>query len=128
MGEDERQAGTPVGATRAGNEAPGEAAGPREPEQIRREIEETREELGETVAAVAQKADVKAQAKAKVDDVKQRVTGKKDEFTQKAKDASPESGGQAAEQAKSFASENRTALIIAGVTVAGFVLGRITSR
>jgi len=130
MGEDERQASTPVGATPADAATTGGAGddGPRDPEQIRREIEETRRELGDTVAAVAEKADVKAQAKAKVDEVKGRVTDKKDEFTQKAKEAAPESGGQAAEGAKSFASENRTALIIAGVLLAGFVLGRITSR
>jgi Protein of unknown function (DUF3618) len=35
-------------------------------DQIRSDIDQTREELGETVAAVADKADVKKQAKAKV--------------------------------------------------------------
>jgi methyl-accepting chemotaxis protein len=43
------------------------------PEEIREEIEETREELGDTVAAVAEKTDVKKQAKAKVEDVKART-------------------------------------------------------
>jgi hypothetical protein len=35
----------------------------RDPEEIREEIEATREDLGETVEALAAKADVKAQAK-----------------------------------------------------------------
>ena len=35
----------------------------RSPEEIRRDIEETRGELGDTVEALAAKADVKAQAK-----------------------------------------------------------------
>jgi hypothetical protein len=38
----------------------------REPEQIRRDIEATRHELGETVEALAEKTDVKAHAKQKV--------------------------------------------------------------
>lgn len=36
----------------------------RTPEEIRSDIDQTREELGETVAAVAGKADLKKQAKA----------------------------------------------------------------
>jgi hypothetical protein len=47
---------------------------PREPEAIRRDIEETRRELGDTVEALAAKADVKAQARHKVDDVKASVS------------------------------------------------------
>lgn len=46
---------------------------PTEPEALRREIEQTRAELGETVEALAAKADVKARAQDAVDDVKQRV-------------------------------------------------------
>ena len=48
----------------------------RQPEEIRSEIEETREQLGETVEALAAKADVKGQAKAKVEDVKEQVRSK----------------------------------------------------
>lgn len=145
MGEDERTASAPVGAdepagaTASADREGGEAEGPRDPEEIRREIEETRRELGDTVAAVAEKADVKAQAQAKVDDVKaqaqskvdevkQKVTGKTDEFADRAKQAAPESSGQAAEQAKTVLQENRTAVIIGGAVLAGFLLGRITGR
>jgi ElaB/YqjD/DUF883 family membrane-anchored ribosome-binding protein len=45
----------------------------RDPEEIREEIESRRQELGETVAALAEKADVKAKAKDKVEDAKQSV-------------------------------------------------------
>ena len=58
----------------------------RTPDEIRSEIEETREELADTAAALAYKADVKARAddrkeeikadvRSKVDDVKAKVTG-----------------------------------------------------
>jgi hypothetical protein len=51
----------------------GSRSGTRDPEQIQREIERTREELAATVAAVAQKADLKRQAKRRVDETKARV-------------------------------------------------------
>ena len=36
------------------------------PEQIQADIEQTREELGDTVEALAEKTDVKAQAKSRI--------------------------------------------------------------
>jgi ElaB/YqjD/DUF883 family membrane-anchored ribosome-binding protein len=96
MGQDKGQASTDVGG--------------RDPEQIKEEIEETRQELGDTVAAVAQKADVKKQAKAKVtkakakatakkDAVKDKAGAKKDEVVDKVGEAAPESAHDGAQQA-----------------------------
>ena len=48
----------------------------RSTEEIREDIEHTRKELGDTAAAVAQKADVKGQAKVKVSDVKEKASAK----------------------------------------------------
>ncbi len=55
------------------NAAPGPAPAesneePKTPAEIRAEIDQTREELGDTVEALAEKTDVKAQAKAKDED------------------------------------------------------------
>jgi hypothetical protein len=44
------------------------------PEEIRREIERTRRELGDTVDALSHKADVKEQARLKKEEVQQRVS------------------------------------------------------
>lgn len=44
-----------------------------DPDEIRAQIEETRHELGETVEALAAKADVKAQVKDKVETTKETV-------------------------------------------------------
>ena len=98
----------------------------RSPEAIRADIERTRRELGDTAAAVAAKADVKAQAKAKADETKQRATEKKDELLGKAKEASPDSAGQFAGQAATTAKDNP--LPLAAAFVAGFLLGRLTRR
>jgi uncharacterized protein DUF3618 len=46
---------------------------PQTPEEIRREIERTRRELGETVEALSHKADVKEQARLKKEEVQERV-------------------------------------------------------
>ena len=43
------------------------------PEEIRREIEQTRRELGDTVDALSHKADVKEQARIKKEEVQERV-------------------------------------------------------
>ena len=45
----------------------------RTPEEIEAEIEATREELGETVSALAEKADVKGQAQRKVEETKRKA-------------------------------------------------------
>jgi len=83
--------------------------GARDPAEIREEIEDTREELGETVAAVAEKTDVKKQAQAKKDELKGRATEK-------------------ANEAKAKAWENPVPIAIAGAFVAGLLLGRMLWR
>ena len=44
------------------------------PEELRREIERTRRELGETVDALSHKADVKEQARLKKEEVRESVS------------------------------------------------------
>ena len=44
------------------------------PEELRREIERTRQELAETVDALSHKADVKEQARIKKEEVQERVS------------------------------------------------------
>jgi hypothetical protein len=93
----------------------------RTPDEIRADIEETRGDLGDTVEALAAKADVKAQAKERVDSVKESATGKAEELKQKVSDVTPEA---VASQARS----NPLPLAVGGALVAGFLLGRLTSR
>jgi ElaB/YqjD/DUF883 family membrane-anchored ribosome-binding protein len=51
----------------------------RTPDDIRKDIEHTREELADTAAALAEKADVKARAQEKVEETKARAHVKVDE-------------------------------------------------
>ena len=123
MGEAERQVGAPVDAP---------ANGERTPEDIEREIERTREELGDTVAALAEKTDVKARVHDKVEETKAKVTGKVEEtrakMTEKADNASP-SGvdpAQVAQTAKTTATKPPTLIIVA--FAAGFVFGAVIAK
>jgi Protein of unknown function (DUF3618) len=95
----------------------------RSPEEIKRDIEQTREELGDTAAELAQKADVKAQARAKMDTAKQEAQQKKDDLVVKAKAATPDSVGSGAQSVASTARHNPLpfaviAAILGGVAVA----------
>jgi lysozyme family protein len=67
---------------------------PDDPEQLRQDIERTREQLGQTVEALVAKTDVKAQAKEKVGQLTDRVKGS----TAQAKDQATARVTQAREQ------------------------------
>ncbi len=115
MGEDQRTGSSSV------NES-------QDPEEIRAEIDETRRELGETVAALSAKTDVKAQAQERVDELKATVTEKKDEFAGKAQEISPESVQAAASAGATKARENPVPVAAIAAFAVGFVLGRVSSR
>jgi hypothetical protein len=100
----------------------------REPEQIREDIEQTREELGDTVAAMAEKTDVKRQAQAKAEELKGQAGAKAKELSEKAKEVAPDSAAEGVQQAQQLAKENPMPLAFAGVFLAGVVFGRLLSR
>jgi ElaB/YqjD/DUF883 family membrane-anchored ribosome-binding protein len=112
-----------------------EDGGARNLEEIRGEIQQTRDELGETVAAVAEKTDVKKQARAKADELKDKASArakeakaKAAEVSEKAKEAAPESVGQGVGQAQQIVERNPAQLALAGAFVAGLLLGRLLWR
>ena len=81
-------------------------------EALRAEIKQTRADLGETVQALAAKADVKARAKDQVEQTKQRVKAQAAEATQRVRDAAVHAGdrvreaaGQAADKTSQLAGQ-----------------------
>jgi ElaB/YqjD/DUF883 family membrane-anchored ribosome-binding protein len=99
----------------------------RSPEEIRRDIEATREELGDTVEALAAKADVKAQARERVDSVKEQARGKVEDLKGKAQSATPEDAQAQAQVVAEKARQNPLPFAVGGALVVGFLLGRITA-
>ncbi|MGB9183577.1 MAG: DUF3618 domain-containing protein [Solirubrobacteraceae bacterium] len=121
----------------AGKELNDEAT--RTPEQVRAEIDATREQLGDTVAALAEKTDVKGQAKRATEQAKANVTEKiaafkqtagekKQEYATSAQEARPESLGDAGRQVRGLARENSTVLIAAATFGLGLLIGRQSGR
>jgi hypothetical protein len=121
MGEEQSHDRAQLGATFDGGSET------RDPDEIRADIERTRRELGDTVAAVAEKADVKAHARAKVSEVKGRAAQRRDELAGRTRNAVPDSGAEAAAQARAAAKENRVPLIAAGAFCAGLLVGRLAA-
>jgi hypothetical protein len=84
---------------------------PDDPEALREEIAHTREELGDTMAALSEKSDVKAQASAKADELKAKAQ-------------------EVTETARAKAQENPKPFVLgaAGVLVALVLLRRLRRR
>jgi ElaB/YqjD/DUF883 family membrane-anchored ribosome-binding protein len=99
-----------------------------DPQQIREQIKATREELGETVEALAEKTDVSAQAKRRLDETKATVAEKRDEVIGRVKTVTPDSAAAAAGQAGQTARENPVPVAAIGAFAVGFMLGRISRR
>ncbi len=95
----------------------------RDPEEIRAEIEETREELADTAAALAYKTDVKARAKDRVDEVKSDAKERVQGIKSTVQDKTPESAGGAASSVTTKAKENPIPAAAVAAAVLGFALG-----
>jgi hypothetical protein len=90
-----------------------------EPEAIREQIEQTRDEMSGTVEALGHKADVKGRAKGAIAD-------KKDALVSKVSGSTPDAGEvkQGAKQAVGVAQENPLGLAVGGIA-AGFLFGML---
>jgi gas vesicle protein len=97
-----------------------------DPDAIRREIEETRDRMGETVGAIGYKADVPTRAKEKVSgtvqSVKESITG----ATSTVSDAAPSAGDVkgVAKKGAGIAQENPMGLAVGSIAI-GFLAGML---
>ena len=102
------------------------SSGSSDPDAIRREIEETRERMGETVEALGYKADVPTRTKeavsGKVTSVKERIAGTAGSVNE----ATPSTGDvkQAARKGAGVAQENPLGLAIGSIAI-GFLAGML---
>jgi ElaB/YqjD/DUF883 family membrane-anchored ribosome-binding protein len=100
----------------------------RSPEEIRQEIEQTREELGDTVEALAAKTDVKAQVKGRVEEIRSEAEQRKEELLAKAKEAVPESAGAGAQQVAETVKAKPIPFSVGGSFAAGLLIGWLLRR
>jgi ElaB/YqjD/DUF883 family membrane-anchored ribosome-binding protein len=109
-------------------DTPSGAEEPRSPEKIRHEIDQTREELGDTVEALAAKTDVKAQVKDRVEEIRSDAEQRKEELLTKAKEAVPESAGAGAQQVAETVKAKPVPFSAAGAFAAGLLVGWLLRR
>jgi vacuolar-type H+-ATPase subunit E/Vma4 len=132
MDQDERAEGAAMSTADNTQEA-------RSPEEIRADIEQTREEVGDTVEALAAKTDVKAQARekveeikgtvrAKADEVKAKAQTRADEVKAKAQSSTPESAQQGGQQLVAKVRENPAPVALGAAVLVAFLIGRRTAR
>jgi ElaB/YqjD/DUF883 family membrane-anchored ribosome-binding protein len=101
----------------------------KDPERIREGIEQTREELGETVEALAAKTDIKAQAKRRADEGKQALRKHQQRAQEKASAARERMSNATLEDAKEIAgqavaaAERRPLPAIGGALIVGVFFG-----
>ncbi len=88
--------------------APESADRPTDPEVLRAQIDETRAELGDTVEALAGKADVKGQIKETVEDKKEQVRERQDQASAEIKKV----GERAKDNPAPFAAAGAVALLV----------------
>ncbi|HET9721246.1 MAG TPA: DUF3618 domain-containing protein [Solirubrobacteraceae bacterium] len=94
-----------------------------DPITIRQEIEATREELGETVEALAAKTDVTGQAKRKLSEARATVSEKADGAFGRAREATPETAAGILAQVLEMARRNPVPFV-AGALLVGLLIGR----
>lgn len=99
--EEARDAGTQTGSG---------GAPPANPDELMAEIERTREELGETVEALAAKADVKARAQQRASEVSGQLKGKLGDMRQELVSRTSRLTGKASGTGQTVAERGRTML------------------
>ena len=97
-----------------------------EPGRIREEIEETRERMGDTVDALADKANVGKRMKESVADKRDRLKQQLQGTASRVSDATPDGGDvrEGAQRAVGIAEENPLGLAVGGLA-AGFLIGMV---
>jgi ElaB/YqjD/DUF883 family membrane-anchored ribosome-binding protein len=98
-----------------------------DPEELREEIEQTRAELGDTVDALSQKADVKGQVQDKVDERKAAFKAKAGDARERVSNATPDDAKHAAAQVAHTA-EQRPLPAIGIALAAGLLIGWAVGR
>ncbi|KOU95654.1 MULTISPECIES: DUF3618 domain-containing protein [unclassified Streptomyces] len=119
--------------THIGTPSPSSASS--SPAELRDQVERTRDELGQTIEALAGKADIKAQAKEKSAAVKgqaveraamvaDQIRQKREQAAQLVKNKTPDPLRERAGHAATVARANRIPLLAVGATVVALLLVR----
>jgi hypothetical protein len=123
VGQGERAEGAAVSSA-----ADQQAEATRSPEEIRADIDTTREQVGDTVEALAEKTDVKAQMQQHVETAKENVRAKAGEARTKLQASTPATAQEGGRQAVAKVRENPAPVVLGGAVLVAFLLGRRSAR
>ncbi len=98
------------------------------PEEIREEIQQTRVQMGDTVEALAEKTDVKAQTRQRISAVKDTAQQKKQEFVSKAKRSTPNSASAGVQQVAATVQQKPVPFTAGGAFVGGLLVAWLLGR
>jgi hypothetical protein len=105
------------------------------PEELRHDIEEAREKLGDIVEALVRKLDVKKRVQEKVADRRQvlraqceQLRGKAVDLSQTLRSVTPDRAQQAAGQAATMAKKHQLPIAASAATALGIVFWRLARR
>jgi ElaB/YqjD/DUF883 family membrane-anchored ribosome-binding protein len=96
----------------------------RDPDAIREEINQTREDMGETLDALTAKLDMKSQAKAKADQAKAQAKATADQAKTMAQDLA----GQAKDQAQTVYRQQPKVVIAGAAAIIAILIGVLIRR
>jgi transposase-like protein len=99
------------------------SSGARSPEELKAEIEQTREQLGETVEALAERTDVRAQLRSQ----RERARERAGQLAAEARQAMPASASQGAAQLAEAVRRRPLPFLLGGLA-AGVLAGRALAR
>ena len=97
-------------------------------DEVRAAIAEDREQLAETVQALAQKADVKARVKEKTSENAEQLKQKASEVVDKVRHITPDQAQAAMSSAADHVQERPFPYAVATAFVVGLLIGRLTGR
>lgn len=117
MDEDPRATGAQV-----------EGDAPRSPEEIRADIAQTREQVGDTVEALAAKTDVKARARERVEELKGEFRARASQAKAQAQETTPATAQQGGQKVVAAVRANPAPFVLGGAVLLAFLLGRRSGR
>jgi ElaB/YqjD/DUF883 family membrane-anchored ribosome-binding protein len=104
------------------------AADQRTPEQLRAEIEVTRQQLGDTVEALAARTDFKTRTKERFAALRSDASARTNELVARTREATPESAEAKGQQLTATVKANPIPFAAAGALAAGLLIGVLIGR
>ena len=100
----------------------------RDPETIQADIAQTRDAIGDTVAALGYKTDVKGRAEERIAETKERISGAAEDAAARAQQAMPDAARDGADKARQLVRRQPVAIAAIAVALSALVVALVVRR